>query len=322
MADKSRYDELHDVYHEIQSTKKGTRYERLAAVVFASLERTDVVVHDLRLLGESGVEHQIDIRVKKGGKATRILIECKDFDISGKPVGLGVVRDFWGAVDDLHPDEAWILTCNDFTSDARKYAKSKGIRLATLRLFSEADWEGRVKTIVVNIDVEHPRRDKSDLKVNMSDADAALFARDMSMAQANELAHPNSDSSQIYDGQQTTSLRNIAADLLTTFKLGSGQTELVTFKECNGWISADGNARYKINGYRMTIPVERISQQLTISPLEGAARLLLSDGAGLDFVLWDETLRGYTVDESGQIHIAEPALQERLQTSVVSRQVP
>ena len=48
----SKFDVLHDRYHAILSTKKGTRYEILAAVVFAALERDAVVIHDLNLIGD------------------------------------------------------------------------------------------------------------------------------------------------------------------------------------------------------------------------------------------------------------------------------
>jgi len=35
---RSRYDKLHDQYHRLVSSKTGTRYERLAAVVFKKLD--------------------------------------------------------------------------------------------------------------------------------------------------------------------------------------------------------------------------------------------------------------------------------------------
>jgi hypothetical protein len=38
MTQRSKYDELHDRFHAILSTKAGTRYEMLAAMVFKSLE--------------------------------------------------------------------------------------------------------------------------------------------------------------------------------------------------------------------------------------------------------------------------------------------
>ena len=74
---RSRYDELHDRYFEIRTTKSGTRYERLAAFVFKALDNNDVVIHDLKLLGETGVEHQIDVIIEINGVQKRILIELR-----------------------------------------------------------------------------------------------------------------------------------------------------------------------------------------------------------------------------------------------------
>jgi hypothetical protein len=60
-------------------------------------------------------------------------------DISEDDVGIDVVRCFWAVVDDQKPDRGIIITCNGFTKDATIYAKHKGIKLAILRKFSEAD---------------------------------------------------------------------------------------------------------------------------------------------------------------------------------------
>lgn len=147
MGNRSAYDELHDQYHEIATSKKGTRYEVLAAFVLKSLDRDSVVIHDLDLRGESNVDHQIDVTVEVGGETQRILIECKDFDISGDNVGLGIVRDFWGVVDDINPDRAIVLTCNGYSNDAVRFAENKGIKLGVLREFDDEDSEGYVNNI-------------------------------------------------------------------------------------------------------------------------------------------------------------------------------
>ena len=82
---RSRYDELHDKYHKILTTKAGTRYEQLAALVFKALESKNAVIHDMELAGEDPqVKHQIDVTVEIAGKTRRAIIECKDFDISGE----------------------------------------------------------------------------------------------------------------------------------------------------------------------------------------------------------------------------------------------
>lgn len=155
MRNMSSYDRLYETYWISDLKKSGTRYERLTAFVFKALHDSRTVIHDIKLVGESDVKHQIDVTIEEQSSKKRILIECKDFDLSGEKVGLGIVRDFWGVVDDVHPDEAIIITCNGFTSEAMKYAKSKGIKLAVLREFKESDWEGRIKTICVTMHIMH-----------------------------------------------------------------------------------------------------------------------------------------------------------------------
>jgi hypothetical protein len=148
---RSRYDDLHDKYTSLLTSKAGTRYERLSAIVFKVLNGNNVVVHDVRLLGDSEVSHQIDVRIEIDGRARRVILECKDFDLSGRKVGLDVVRNFWAVADDTKPDDAIVLTCTGFTSQAAKYAKAKGMKLAVMRAFEEADWEGRFRCINVTL---------------------------------------------------------------------------------------------------------------------------------------------------------------------------
>ena len=150
---RSSYDELHDRHEPISTTKPGTRYERLVAIVFKCLDDRQIVIHDVKLLGETGAAHQIDVHIEVDGRQRRLLVECKDFDISGNKVGLEIVRNFWAVMDDTQPDEGIVITCNDFTKDAKIYAKSKGIKLAALRVFREADWENRLRIIEVALNV-------------------------------------------------------------------------------------------------------------------------------------------------------------------------
>jgi hypothetical protein len=154
---RSRYDELHDKYHAILTTKAGTRYERLAAMVFKALEERDIVIHDLKLSGEDpDVKHQIDVTIEIDGVKKRRLIECKDFDIAGDKVGLGILRDFRSVIEDTKADEGIVISCTGFTEDARKYAKSKGIKLAVLRVVEMRDLNGYILKIRIGITVQLP----------------------------------------------------------------------------------------------------------------------------------------------------------------------
>jgi Restriction endonuclease len=175
---RSRYDELHDLYYDLLSTKSGTRYERLAAVVFKSLEQSSTVIHDLKLVGDSGVSHQIDVTIERDGRQQRAIIECKDFDLSGDKVGLGIVRDFYGAIADINPDGAYVVTCNGFTSDAERYAKSKHIGLVILREFQESDWLGRIRQINIRFIPVVASQPKVDIKLKQ-DRDWEKISHDL-----------------------------------------------------------------------------------------------------------------------------------------------
>jgi len=312
---RSRYDDLHDHYERLLTTKAGTRYERLAAVVFAAMERDGVVIHDLVVRGAiSDVGHQIDVQIVKNGAPRRVLVECKDFDVSGDPVGLDIVRSFSAVVADARPDEAWIITCNDFTKDARKFAKAMGIRLATLRAFRAADWENRVHIIVVNvaiqtIDVEHPT-----ITLKMDDADVNKLKAEAGTAGPLAVT-PEDDPTLVFDGNATRPLSAMIVDVASRIPLGFDSAHYAEGVEFDGWISGSAGRRYPLQGIRIEIPVMLDRMDIRITAAQEAARLLLTDSEGVDFVLWEDALQGFSIDESGEVHLSDAATQKRLSTS-------
>jgi hypothetical protein len=170
MPKRSRYDELHDRYHTIRTTKAGTRYEVLAAFVFKALEERDAVIHDLSLMGDSEVAHQIDVSVEKNGIKRRVLLECKDDNLSGDKVGLGILRDFRSVLEDTKADEGIVVACNGFTKDAQKYAKAKGIKLVVLRAFEKRTWRTGLGLLssTFTLSCQNPRRRLSVLPITMN----------------------------------------------------------------------------------------------------------------------------------------------------------
>ncbi len=70
---RSRYDELHDRFDPIKTGKAGTRYERLTAMVLKALHRENVVIHDMRLIGDSEVKHQIDVHIEMNGADRQVI---------------------------------------------------------------------------------------------------------------------------------------------------------------------------------------------------------------------------------------------------------
>src|SRR5581483_7099748 len=138
---------------QVDTAKAGTRYERLVAAVMKSLQRNSVVIHDIKLIGNSKVKHQIDVSIQSAQKRRRILIECKDFDVSGAKIGLDITRSFSAVKNDIQPDEAIIVTCVGFTRDAQRFAKHNGIKLAVLRAAAPNDIAGLIQKIVLNLTI-------------------------------------------------------------------------------------------------------------------------------------------------------------------------
>ncbi|WP_405131670.1 restriction endonuclease [Paenibacillus sp. FSL H8-0317] len=145
---------LEQIYNNLianEKLKNGSKYERLAAVVYKVIDESDSVIHDLRLRGDGKTaQHQIDVTIEKSGISKRVLIECKEYN---KVIGIGIIRDFFGAIAQIKPDEAFVVTTVGYTKGAINLAKDEGIKLAILREAEDSDWDGLIRTIVLNMEV-------------------------------------------------------------------------------------------------------------------------------------------------------------------------
>jgi hypothetical protein len=74
-------------------------------------------------------------------------------------------------------DEGIVLTCNGYTKDASKYAKSKNIKLVVLRDVQDSDWEGYIKTVIVDLHVQSNRNHNATL--NMNQGSSEVFAAEL-----------------------------------------------------------------------------------------------------------------------------------------------
>jgi len=147
---------MNTIYDETvanEKLKNGTKYERLAAIVFKILSSDDTVIHDLKLKGDGKVaSHQIDVTIEKNHTKKRILIECKDYD---NVIGIDIIRDFFGAIYQIQPDESFVVTTKGYTKPAVDFANDEKIKLFVLRAFSESDWEDRIQNIEIIASIRH-----------------------------------------------------------------------------------------------------------------------------------------------------------------------
>lgn len=134
-----------------QTRNKNTEYEQFTRKVFAGLSsqkrvKTIKLQHNVKLLGNSGTRHQIDVywEYEKDGQLHKVAIECKNYS---KNVPIGKVRDFYGVIDDIDDLQGIMITRKGFQDGAKKYASSKNIHLKELRApIGEESLAGRIIT--------------------------------------------------------------------------------------------------------------------------------------------------------------------------------
>lgn len=129
-----------------------TEYELFTQRVYQKLVNNDVlkptkVEHDVKLLGKSGCDHQIDVywEYEIAGNKHRVAIECKNYS---SLVPVGKVRDFQGVLADLKNVNGIMVSSKGFQSGAKKYAEEYGISLKELRAPTRDDIVGEITTII------------------------------------------------------------------------------------------------------------------------------------------------------------------------------
>ena len=135
-----------------------TKYELLVKGVYeailnqGSAENIEVK-HNQKVVGKSGVAHQIDVlwRFRQAGIGHLVLIECKNY---GDTVELADVRSFLSVVEDIRGARGVMVTRVGFQSGAADFAKHHGIGLKLLRAPEEQDWDGYIRGVTVFITVK------------------------------------------------------------------------------------------------------------------------------------------------------------------------
>ena len=302
MAQNSKYDFLHDKYHTAATRKAGNKYERLAALVFKVLEEKDTVIHDIKLTGsDPGVRHQIDLTVERNNsRKRRLLIECKDFDTSTNKVGIGIVRDFRSVLEDTRADEGIILTCNGFTSQARKYAKSKGIKLCILRTFEESDMKNRIKKIVMHFIIQSTIPERASIVIDEENNEK--YQTHLQAAGVSDEGIGIYDPVYFVCDQKREqfcdfiSCRVGQSDLWTTMRDGR------LAMPANEWkLQVESGPFIDFKGIILDVRQEQEEETLEIVSSR-VAELILSEFADTDLIIFDDQLERYKIDaESGEV---------------------
>lgn len=111
------------------------------------------VQHNVKLKGNSGCKHQIDVlwEYEFEGKMHRVAIECKNYN---SQIPIGKVRDFFGVLHDLNDIRGIMVSSKGYQEGAKKFADHYGISLKALRRPGLNETIGSVTTTTLT-DVRH-----------------------------------------------------------------------------------------------------------------------------------------------------------------------
>lgn len=145
----------------------GKQYELLTKQILQDiLNQSDVktieVKHNVIIKGKT-TKHQIDVywKFELNGIVYDTVVQAKDWS---SPVNQGELLKFKAVLDDIPGSPKGIfVTRTGYHSGARDYAKVNGIELYELRAPSEADFEGRIRTIHFNIILHIPSSSNLEL---------------------------------------------------------------------------------------------------------------------------------------------------------------
>lgn len=150
------------------SKNTGGPYEQLTKHIFEQLVNQDEVKtiklqHNVTLQGKD-IRHQIDVywKFERGGIKYFTIVQAKDWN---QAVEQGQLLQFKAVLDDMPFQATGIfVTRTGYQKGARDLAKANGILLYELREPNEADWKGKLKTIVIKLNSFHLESSDIDLE--------------------------------------------------------------------------------------------------------------------------------------------------------------
>lgn len=124
-------------------------YESITKYIYETLGRESNIKvleygADCKIMGRSGVRHQIDVLTVNSATSFYTAIECKYWN---KKINKDIVMKLCVIISDAGSHEGIIVSKKGFTKDAAKIADYYGIRLVQLREFDEKDEETVSKKI-------------------------------------------------------------------------------------------------------------------------------------------------------------------------------
>jgi Restriction endonuclease len=153
----SEFDEIFQRLYGFKPTKQGASYELLVAAVLKII-RGDLTIKANQFVEGVYSEEKYQIDALLDGIKTAV--EAKDYSIQDKKVGRPDVTKLAGALQDLPCETGIVVSATEFSRQAKKFAEAtknspsgKPIDLYHVRQSVEADEEGRIKTIIVDLHI-------------------------------------------------------------------------------------------------------------------------------------------------------------------------
>jgi hypothetical protein len=271
-------------------------------MVFKILEKSSVVIHDLKLLGDSTVAHQIDVVFEVNGNRRRVVLECKDFDISGASVDLDILRSFRSVIEDRQADEGIVVTSNAYTREAQKYAKSKNIKLAILRQITPEDLEGLIQKIIIDMHVQSNHNHQADLHIEAADHD--LFQAELArVGLAGGGGIHSGDPVYVVLGSEKTQFTEFLSSQVSSqpaAKTENGRWQVRTASNGRSLQVNDGPL-IRFGGVVTTydIVIEKFPMEISSNRI---AEMIVSGLGSDDIIIFDDQIKAFQIDEdTGEI---------------------
>jgi len=295
---------IHDRLVAEQKLKSGTKYERLAALVFQVLDRSSMVVHDVTLSGPGKeAEHQIDVSATdRLGKARRVVVEARDRQES---VDLKQARDFFGVVHQLKPDASWLVSVTGFTSEAEKFARDEGIALAVLRPVEPGE-DNRVKSMQFTLRMRAMGTPTITTWL-AADEEERIRLQELLSDREGVKEHMVADATFYFDaeGNRQGTLKDLLEPIFQSLELELGTNEGQHEFDAIHYLDLASH-RAAIRGFQYRVELAEGVREFTVGNAESVAELIFRSiegtvGQAVDRVFYDTDLNGLMLDGDGRV---------------------
>jgi hypothetical protein len=245
----------------------GEPYEALTEQVFARLLAQGNVCakieRDVVLLGKS-TKHQIDVTFEfvAGPTSYRTLVQCKDW---GSAVKQEQVLAFHGVLSDIAGQPRGIMVSRSgFQEGARSVAEHHGIKLYELREPRDEDWNGLIRSVVIDMHLRAPYFDDVRLVPDEEAIRKEVRARGLPGINFEFGGHPGL-APVVFESGQACDLNRILNGLVPASENGPIQVRHVFTEAVFAEIPGSPIPRLAMQAIEATISVREHREQMTVS---------------------------------------------------------